>query len=157
MAIPWCSSQSLNKTAMMDDNDVDNNNNDEIDHQPQEAEAETAAADVRSSRRTQLMSLLALYDACPLRTRNNIDELVAILLENAEIDVHEMLCDQNTDDYRGLDINRDTVEEVRTIVRFFPNTISKTKTKYEMGNNYCTACHNAYVEDTFGQQRNDDT
>ena len=112
---------------MMDGNDVDNNNDDEIDHQPQEAEAEVAAAGARSSRRTQLMSLLVLYDACPLRTRNNIDELVAILLENAENDVHALSCAQNADDYRALDINRDTIKEVETIVRFFPNTLSKRK------------------------------
>ena len=54
--------------------------------------------------------------------------MVAELLEKAEDDAHEMICDQNVgDNYRGLDSERDTVKEVETIVRFFPNLLSKRK------------------------------
>ena len=136
---------------MMDGNDDDNNNNDDENHQDQQQQivdiddedgeendsddesddASVVAADtmiVRSNRRAKLLSLLEQYNACPSRTRNNIDDLVAKALEKAEDDAHEMICDQNVgDDYRGLDINRDTIKEVETIVRIFPNTLSKRK------------------------------
>ena len=138
---------------MMDGNDDENNNNDDEDHHDQNQQQvvdedneeeevgddegdsddeSTVAADtmlVRANRRDKLQSLLDQYNACPSRTRNNIDDLVAEALEKAEDDVHEMLCDQNADPdiYRGLDIKRDTIEEVETIVRFFPNTLSKRK------------------------------
>ena len=82
---------------------------------------------VRRNRRDKLMSLLEQYDNCPSRTRNNIDDLVLELLDKAEDDVHDMLCDQNLENYQGLDINRDTVKEVRTILQIFPNTVSKRK------------------------------
>ena len=50
-----------------------------------------------------------------------------------------MLCDQSYDDneYRGLDSNRDTEEEVITAIRFFPETLT-----YAAGhwNEYPIAC-----------------
>ena len=58
--------------------------------------------------------------------------MVAESLENAEDDAHEMLCDQNADNYRGLDSDRDTIKEVETIVKIFPNLLSKRKeTKWD--------------------------
>ena len=127
----------------MDGNNDDNNNDDEnhqddeeendIDGEDEEIDSDdesTVAADtmlVRASRRAKLLSLLDQYNACPFRTRNNIDDLVAEVLEKAEDDAHEMLCDQNVDNYRGLDINRDTIKEVETIVGMFPNLLSKRK------------------------------
>ena len=94
-----------------------------------------------------LLSFFDQYDACPFRTRkndvlvasrtrNNVDELVEELLDKAEDDVHQMLCDQTADPehYRGLDINRDTLKEVKTIVRIFPNVLSKRKETIWDGN-----------------------
>ena len=127
---------------MMDGNDDDNNNDDGNHHDQQqqvvdiddddddESAASTVAADtmiIRANRRDKLLSLLDQYDACPSRTRNNIDDLVAEVLEKAENDAHAMICDQNLENYQGLDINRDTIKEVETIVRFFPNLLLKRK------------------------------
>ena len=117
-----------------DDDDEDNEDNEE-GNSDDESAASVVAADtmlVRANRRAKLLSLLDQYNACPFRTRNNIDDLVAEALEKAEDDVHEMLCDQNADNYQGLDINRDTVKQVETIVRIFPNLLSKRKeTKWD--------------------------
>ena len=56
--------------------------------------------------------------------------MVAEVLEKAEDDAHTMICDQNAgDNYQGLDMNRDTVKEVETILRIFPNLLSKRKEK----------------------------
>ena len=62
-----------------------------------------------------------------------MDELAAEYLSKVEIDVHEMLCNQNADaaNYQGLDINHDTVEEVKTIVQLFPDTLSKKEKKLD--------------------------
>jgi hypothetical protein len=50
-------------------------------------------------------------------------------LTKLEDDVHEMLCDNDTEaeNYSGLDSDRDTENEVETIVRFFPEVLSGRK------------------------------
>ena len=67
------------------------------------------------------------YDKFPTQNRNKIDELVEIFLDHLCDDVHKLLCDQNPDpeQYRGLDNNRDTEDEVETAIRFFPDVLSR--------------------------------
>jgi len=42
-----------------------------------------------------------------------------------EDDVYEMLCDNDAENYQGLDCDRDTKAEVQTAIRFFPNVLSR--------------------------------
>jgi uncharacterized membrane protein YqiK len=58
------------------------------------------------------------------RTRNKIDQLVEEFLDKTKNDIHDMLCDSNYENYRGLDSSRDTEEEVETAVQFFPGVLS---------------------------------
>jgi len=63
-----------------------------------------------------------------LRTRYKIDHLVKKFLTQIEDDIHDMLWANNiggTGNYRGLDSNRDTEEEVEAIVRFFPDVLTR--------------------------------
>eukprot|EP00751_Fragilariopsis_kerguelensis_P019343 CAMPEP_0170839086 /NCGR_PEP_ID=MMETSP0734-20130129/3785_1 /TAXON_ID=186038 /ORGANISM="Fragilariopsis kerguelensis, Strain L26-C5" /LENGTH=313 /DNA_ID=CAMNT_0011206661 /DNA_START=67 /DNA_END=1005 /DNA_ORIENTATION=- len=75
----------------------------------------------------KLTSLLERKKELPLRTRNKLNELVKELLSHTKDDIHDMLCDQNEDDYRGLDSNRDTEAEVETALRFFPEVLPLLK------------------------------
>ena len=117
------------------DDDDDDDDEDEEGDSNDESAASVIAADtmiVRADRRAKLLSFLDQYNVSPSRNRNNIDDLVAEALEKAEDDAHAMLCDQNLENYRGLDSDRDTTKEVETIVRVFPNLLSKRKeTKWD--------------------------
>jgi hypothetical protein len=44
-------------------------------------------------------------------------------------DVHELLCNNDAENYRGLDSDRDTEAEVETAIRFFPPEVLSIKTK----------------------------
>jgi hypothetical protein len=63
------------------------------------------------------------------QTRNKTDEIVEKFLQDLEDDIHDMLCDINidseADNYHGLDIDRDTDEEIETSIRFFPEVLSR--------------------------------
>ena len=52
---------------------------------------------------------------------------ITIFLEDLNHDIGDMLCDQSydEDEYRGLDSNRDTEEEVITAIRFFPENLTR--------------------------------
>mmetsp|Transcript_63171 Transcript_63171/g.70748 ORF Transcript_63171/g.70748 Transcript_63171/m.70748 type:complete len:110 (+) Transcript_63171:19-348(+) len=108
----------------MDDAAVNMENDDEA-----EAEAEIAAAAVAAevvaeaeieANERKLTSLLDRKKELPLRTRNTLNGLVKELLSRTKDEIHEMLCDQNEENYQGLDSDRDTEAEVETALRFFP-------------------------------------
>ncbi|OEU12762.1 hypothetical protein FRACYDRAFT_263044 [Fragilariopsis cylindrus CCMP1102] len=88
----------------------------------------------------KMILVLEYKETFPLQTRIKTDELVEKFLEEfvvdnflAELknDVHEMLCadltDPNSDNYRGLDSERDTEAEVEAIVRVFPEVLMRRK------------------------------
>jgi vacuolar-type H+-ATPase subunit E/Vma4 len=52
----------------------------------------------------------------PRRTRNKIKELVENFLEELKDDIHELLCDNDADDYCGLNSNCDIEAEVETAI-----------------------------------------
>jgi hypothetical protein len=107
---------------------ADNNNHADTDEQEQEATSDAAA---RRARRRRLISVLEGFDKIPFRSRNKTDELVDHFLVELGDDVHDMLCENHTnpdsDNYRGLDSERDTESEVEAIVRFFPEVLSRRK------------------------------
>jgi len=76
-------------------------------------------------RRSKFMSLLERINELPLRTRNKLDALVEGNLDDTQADIYDMLCDNDGDNYQGLDSNRDTEAEVETAIRFFPDVISE--------------------------------
>ena len=41
-----------------------------------------------------------------------------------EDDVHNMICDQNVNDYKGLERDCRTFTKIETAIRFFPNALS---------------------------------
>jgi hypothetical protein len=52
--------------------------------------------------------------------------LVENFLYQADVDLHVFLCDNDYDqNYRGLDCDRDTEDEVETAIRFFPDVLSR--------------------------------
>jgi hypothetical protein len=86
---------------------------------------------VADERRLKLISVLEGKEEFSFRTRHKIDELVEEFLDKTEDDVHDMLCENNdaeSEDYHGLDSNRDTEAEVETTIRFFPNVLTRRKT-----------------------------
>jgi len=46
-------------------------------------------------------------------------------LEEVGNTVHDLLCSNDANNYRGLDADRDTKEQVETMVRSFPEVLSK--------------------------------
>jgi hypothetical protein len=119
----------------MNDPNIDN----EDEQQQAQAEREQQeGADARRRRRLRLISVLEGFDGIPFQTRNKTDELVEHFLEHLGDDVHDMLCDNdiNSDNYRGLDCEQDTDEEVEAIVRFFPEVLTRTKDFEGVGNLY---------------------
>jgi hypothetical protein len=110
------------------DANIENNNEDEQEaEQERIAAAAAATAAAARRRRLQLISVLEGFDGIPFQTRNKTDELVEEFLGNLEEDVHDMLCDNNvnSDNYRGLDSDRDTEAEVETIIRVFPDVLTR--------------------------------
>ncbi|OEU19144.1 hypothetical protein FRACYDRAFT_237434 [Fragilariopsis cylindrus CCMP1102] len=83
----------------------------------------------------KLILVLQYRETFPLRTRNQTDELVEKFLAELEDDVHNMLCadltDPNSDNYRGLDSERDTEAEVEAIVRIFPEVLTRIRIENE--------------------------
>jgi hypothetical protein len=109
-------------------NNIDNEEN-QLRVQQAEQERITAAAAARR-RRLKLISVLEVCDQYPFPTRNKTNELVENFLENLGDDIHDMICSSNNDsnnNYRGLDSDRDTEEEVETVIRFFPEVLTRTK------------------------------
>jgi hypothetical protein len=130
---------------------INNNNNngdedeDDADEQQQQVEQQRAEAEVEAAAETQKEERMELISVVlekkkkvPKRTRNKIDLLVEKFLQDLEDDIHSMLCDTdenvnsddtdenvNSDIYRGLDSNRDTMAEVETAIRFFPDVLSR--------------------------------
>jgi hypothetical protein len=104
---------------------MDENTDNEEDHR-QQAEQERIAASAATKRRRHLKisSVLALKEEFPLRKGDKIDELIKEFLENLGDDIHDMLCENDLRNYRGLDSDRDTEEEVETAIRFFPEVLS---------------------------------
>jgi hypothetical protein len=82
-------------------------------------------------RRLQLVSILEGFHEIPVRSGNKTDNLVEWFLRSLGIDVNGMLCGNkkiDADNYRGLDSERDTEEEVEAIVQFFPRPSFLPKT-----------------------------
>jgi len=48
-------------------------------------------------------------------------------IQKLEDDINEMICDQDFDNYQGLDKNRDTEAEIETALRIFSNVVSRRK------------------------------
>ena len=89
--------------------------------------ADVANHNNRSGIRIRLVSILDGYEQCPRHTtRDTINTLTVLCLRQVKDDTHDMLCDQNIGaNYRGLDSTRDTVKEVKAILRIFPGVVSK--------------------------------
>ena len=83
----------------------------------------------RTTRRLKLMSVLERQETYSFRTRNKIDILTEEFLDKIVNDIHAMICDLKvgTEDYQGLDSDRDTEAEVETTVRFFPEVLTRRK------------------------------
>jgi hypothetical protein len=75
--------------------------------------------------RHKTINVLNQHEELPILTRNKIDTLVDNFLETIKRQIHEMLVDNeihliNPDNgYCGLDVDRDTEDEVETAIRFF--------------------------------------
>jgi hypothetical protein len=117
--------------VVMDD-EQNHNNEDDNDQQLQpiveEDEGEKIAAADTERRRLDLISLLQRKDIFLTRTRNKIDVLVKEFLDKTRNDIHEHLCNDNavdSDNYHGLDSERDTEEEAETTIRLFPEVLSR--------------------------------
>ncbi|OEU17925.1 hypothetical protein FRACYDRAFT_238355 [Fragilariopsis cylindrus CCMP1102] len=106
----------------MDDSDL---SDDDRDTDYDDVDELAAAAAERTL--LTLIMLLQRKRTYPKRTRNKIDRLAAEFLYSTELDIHDMLCEKNpyTDDYRGLDSDRDTEDEVEAAIRLFPGVLSK--------------------------------
>ena len=112
---------------MDDSNDrSDDDDNDDNHHrQAQEEENDHKA-----------ISIIGRKKEFSFRTRSKIDVLVERFLQELEDDVHELLCNNmniHSNDYSGLDSDRDTEAEVEIAVRFFPDVLSR---KGGFGRNY---------------------
>ena len=106
------------------------NNNNNVDEQVEQQQAEAAEAAVAETQKEERMELISVVlekkKKVPKRTRNKIDKLVEQFLQDLGDDIHEMLCCNNDDhDYCGLDSSRDTVAEVETAIRLFPDVLSR--------------------------------
>jgi hypothetical protein len=118
-------------------NDIgSDSNNDNLQIQQQEEEEVEEVDDDEFTAVDVLIPILHLQQQkddglLPLRTRNKINELANEFLAKLRIDVHDMLCDNfiDTDNYNGLDSDRDTKEEVENIIRFFPEVLSRSRGK----------------------------
>jgi hypothetical protein len=121
----------------MDNND--NNDGDAVhvnEQQPQvdgdgdgDGDDEQATRQRRRLQRLEVISILQQYDEFPTLTRDNtIDGLVENFIETTGEAIHDLLCDNidpNSEEYRGLDVDRDTEVEVETAIRFFPEILSR--------------------------------
>ncbi|OEU11386.1 hypothetical protein FRACYDRAFT_245851 [Fragilariopsis cylindrus CCMP1102] len=83
--------------------------------------------DVRLTRRIKTISVIERHGKLPKRTRKKVDRMIKIFLRKLGNDIYGLLCSNknlDSDDYRGLDSDRDTEEEVETAIRFFPGVLS---------------------------------
>jgi hypothetical protein len=110
---------------------MDTNIEDEADQQ-QDAEEDTAVDDndddARRTRRIKTISVIEGHGKFPKRTRSKMDRMIERFLESLENDIHKLLCSNkniDSDNYHGLDSDRDTEEEVETAIRFFPDVLSR--------------------------------
>ena len=96
-----------------------------------EGEEEAVEDDARQTRHLQINKVLEKKELFSVQTRNLIDELIEDFLYRIKNDIHAMICDNSIDDayddYRGLDSDRDTEEEVETTLRCFPELLSGIK------------------------------
>jgi len=105
---------------------MDENIDNEEDHQQQtEQERIAASAATKRRRHLRISSVLDPKEEFPLRNRNKTDEQIKKFLENLGDDIHDMLCEDDLRNYRGLDSDRDTEKEVETAIRFFPEVLSR--------------------------------
>ncbi|OEU12597.1 hypothetical protein FRACYDRAFT_243850 [Fragilariopsis cylindrus CCMP1102] len=95
---------------------MDANINNEENHHYQHA-----AADARRRRRLELITVLQKTEEFPFQSKNKTDELVETFLENLKDDIHDMICSS------GLDSDRDTETEVETVLRLFPDVLTRRK------------------------------
>ncbi|OEU18284.1 hypothetical protein FRACYDRAFT_236560 [Fragilariopsis cylindrus CCMP1102] len=104
----------------------------------QQAQAQAAQDEQQQQQQQQqavvllkkMILVLEQKETFPLQTRNKTDALVENFLEKLGNHVHDMLCDMSDDNdgdenYRGLDSDRDTEEEVEAILRFFPEVLHR--------------------------------
>ena len=82
--------------------------------------------DVNTTQILKALSVLEQEAKFPFLVRNKIDELANVFLEGVEEAVHDLLCESynNEDDYQGLDVDRDTEEEVEFAICSFPRVVS---------------------------------
>jgi hypothetical protein len=87
----------------MNDNDRDDDHRiHDDDDSDEEQEQEQEQIDGAEQRLPKLISLLQKKKEFSLRTRNKIDVLVEAFLNNIRDDIHDMLCDDNRIESRGL-------------------------------------------------------
>jgi len=99
-------------------------------HQQQQHAAAAAAAAARAARTRRKLKLNTILDCqedFPLRQRIKMDELTERYLNKLSHDIHSMLCAMNmeSEEYHGLDSDRDTEAEVATALRYFPEVVSR--------------------------------
>jgi hypothetical protein len=105
----------------------DNGDEPQQQQQQQKAEQQATDDDARRRRHLKINSVLERKEEVPLRTKNKIDVLIKEFLEILGDDIHDMICDNGVDeDYRGLDSDRDSDDEVETAIRLFPEVLSRT-------------------------------
>jgi hypothetical protein len=126
-------SDSSDDDRYMQDNDTD------YSYDTDDVDELAAAAAERTS--LKLILLLQRKRTYPKRTRNKIDRLAAVFLQKTELDIHAMLCEKNSyaDNYRGLDSDRDTEDEVEAAIRFFPEVLSK-RSQERLPVHFITCC-----------------
>ncbi|OEU11659.1 hypothetical protein FRACYDRAFT_244778 [Fragilariopsis cylindrus CCMP1102] len=85
----------------------------------------------------KMIVVLEQKETFPFRNRKKINVLIEEFLEKLEDDIHGMFFDNyieaDSDNYRGLDSERDTEEEVEIAVRFFPEVLTRYSENDEDG------------------------
>ena len=72
-----------------------------------------------------VVSVLEQEAKFPFLVRNKIDAMANVVLHGVEEAVHDLLIDNAANDYKGLDRDRDTEEEVEFAIRCFPGVLSR--------------------------------
>ena len=106
--------------------DTTNNNND--DESGNDSVLITTV-EARQRRRLIVVETMLRKELFPLRTRIKINDLIDDYHTDLQEDVHDMITDQRYagEGYEGLDRDRDTIEEVTSIVRLVPEVLQKRK------------------------------
>jgi hypothetical protein len=118
----------------MNDSDSDSDSDNDNDHhqlQGEDGDDDDIIVD-------KLIPILQRKGEFSMRTRNKINELARQFLEILGDDIHDMLCDNDTEseNYRGLNDDYDTEVEVETALRFFPELLSRTTKDKSYVDNY---------------------